>query len=508
MRLEILVEGVLKVGIITSRAARKIIEEIVRESGIDAVILELPVHAIGMLSTKTIAKIISAREELKERAAQSDILLVPGHVEGSTDVIARVVGRPVYKGTVSPAFIPEILSWLRSGGRLDTVLPAEKVIDLADYTRKWKVIEAYRISDLVVPLKPPPMVVVSEIPPGVSLDGLQRLVERLVGDGAEIISIGAGFDDSPEVLASKVSIATKAAHGKPVIAEAPTLEHAVSAVKSGAKGVILSANTALDITHDSIPRDTFVMVSDGGLDSLLEAVSSLKRKGFYKLALDPSLKPPMLGFVDSLTNYYKIVDLGYPLVFSAANIVEEVQADTHGVHAVLALMAAEVGASFYYVVEDSYKSYRSTAEAVEAVKYASASLGLKSTRAVMTKLFVVKQPNPPPKPVEVKGETVKVGYVEPSMDASGYAFIQVDHGRGLIRLTFHPRRGDPVTYEGVHPNSLLRALVRRFRISEEHAGYIGYELAKAELALRLGKTYIQDSPVLVPVWGESDDKGC
>jgi dihydropteroate synthase len=38
-------------------------------------------------------------------------------------------------------------------------------------------------------------------------------------------------------------------------------------------------------------------------------------------------------------------------------------------------------------------------------------------------------------------------------------------------------------------------------LEAEHAAYIGYELAKAEMALKLGKTYIQDEELLVTPWG-------
>lgn len=494
----------MRVGLITSRSARRIIEEVLRESGVEAVIVELPVHAIGMLKTRTIATILARRREALEAARSADVLLIPGHVEGDASEISKVVGKPVYKATVSPIYIPDIVRLLESGARLDTSRPAEEVVSLEDYTSKFKPSTAFTVGPVEIPLRPPPMVVIAEIPPSIPRGRVGRVAERLVKDGASMVAVGTAFDDTPGELGGKVAEILERVEGVPVVSEAPTLEHAYKAVEVGATGVIMSSSIALAAAKaGGIPEATFIIVSGENLASLVEAVKKLRENGYAMVAVDPSLSPPIIGLLPSLRRVEEAAStIEAPIVFSAANIIEEVQADTHSAHALLALIAAEAGASIYYVVEDSYKSYRSTAEAWEAVKYASASLALKGSRIPFSRLFVIKQPKPPSRPLRPGGKVVRVGYIEPEMDQAGYVHIQVDHERGVIMLTFYPRGGEPVTYEGVHPTSLLRALVRDHKVSLEHAGYIGFELAKAEEALTLGKTYIQDSPVIVPVWGE------
>ncbi|BAA81453.1 conserved hypothetical protein [Aeropyrum pernix K1] len=506
----LLLKEEIRVGLITSRSAKGLIEGILRESGQEAEVIDLPVHAIGMLSTKTIAKILRSRRDLLERARSVDILVIPGHVRGDAAVISKVVGRPVYKGTVSPVYIPDIMKILRSGGKLDTEKPAEEVVKLSDYTSKIVFREAFRVGSLRIPLKPPPLLVVAEIPPTVAEDGIAGLAARMERDGASMVAVGTGFDDDPQVVHEKVRTALSALKDSPVIAETPTLDHAYSALKAGASGVIMPVETAVRLASEKpLPGDAFIIVSGEQPEELAKAVESLRTSGYSKVAVDPSLSPPLLGLLESIERFRRASRLlNVPLVFSAANVAEEVQADSHGVHALLALMALEAGASIYYVVEDSYKSYRSTAEAAEAARYASAARTLFSPRIPLTRLFVVKQPRRPPNPVEPPGERVNVDYIPPSMDRTGYAHIQVDHERGVIMLTFYPAGGEPVTFEGRKPTSLLRALTSRFPVSSEHAGYIGYELAKAEIALALGKTYVQDSPVLVPVWGGLDEEGC
>jgi hypothetical protein len=48
----------------------------------------------------------------------------------------------------------------------------------------------------------------------------------------------------------------------------------------------------------------------------------------------------------------------------------------------------------------------------------------------------------------------------------------------------------------------LRARDQESTLSAEHAFYLGYEMARAELALHLGKNYVQDEPLKFGVLGE------
>jgi len=51
---------------------------------------------------------------------------------------------------------------------------------------------------------------------------------------------------------------------------------------------------------------------------------------------------------------------------------------------------------------------------------------------------------------------------------------------------------------------LARELCRTVNPEPEHAAYIGYELAKAEIALILDKNYTQDSPLFEDVRSRVD----
>jgi hypothetical protein len=48
------------------------------------------------------------------------------------------------------------------------------------------------------------------------------------------------------------------------------------------------------------------------------------------------------------------------------------------------------------------------------------------------------------------------------------------------------------------PFRLIREVLRQQAITPDHAFYLGYEMAKAVIALSLGKNYVQDEPLQ---WG-------
>jgi len=89
------------------------------------------------------------------------------------------------------------------------------------------------------------------------------------------------------------------------------------------------------------------------------------------------------------------------------------------------------------------------------------------------------------------GELIEVGRIEPNMDPAGHVKVYVEDRR--IGVSFFGKR--ELTVEGKDALSVGRKLLMETEISREHALYIGYELAKAEIASLLDKTYIQDKPL-------------
>ncbi len=494
----------MRIAVVTSRTAKPIIEEVLRGLQ-DVEIVALPVHAISFLDAEALARIIERNRDALSRLRRADVVLVPGSVKGDVSSVEKIVGKPVFKASKSPALLPSIISYVARGGSLSRVEPAESYVAVEG---SYDFEEAFSIGGVRVPLRPPPVVLAAEVPPGRAPGEASREASRLLRDGADILVVGVGFDEAPGVTGSRVEAVVEAARGAPVLSEAPSRLHAEAAVAGGASGLVVSASS-VEWALEVLPPRGALVVGSSDLDELGRAAARALEAGVKRVVLDPVLGLPLIGFVESLERIRKASSrFELPIAFTAANFVEEMEADTHGIHAVLAVAAVEAGASVYYVVEDSYKSYRSVAEAREALRLASEAARLRSTpRGLPSRLYVVKQPVRPPR--EDPGvEAERVGYVEPRWDRRGYVRVYVDHERGVIVAVYRLYTGRVVAaVEGRHAPSVARALVRAAGLDPEHAAYLGYELAKAELALALGKSYTQDEPVIVPVWGWLAEEG-
>jgi dihydropteroate synthase-like protein len=104
---------------------------------------------------------------------------------------------------------------------------------------------------------------------------------------------------------------------------------------------------------------------------------------------------------------------------------------------------------------------------------------------------------------EIEAETQVVMAAEKRepflFDPKGCFKIMIDRvNEAIVALYFSTSKRDkPVviikgkTAEGIHAKIVEMSLVTRL----DHAAYLGSELAKAEIALKTGKEYIQDSPL-------------
>ncbi|MCE4612802.1 MAG: dihydropteroate synthase-like protein [Desulfurococcales archaeon] len=491
----------MRIAVLTSKAARKAVEEVVsplKGEGVDIDVIDLPLPSISMHTTETLSLILRVSEEALSRAKKADVVLIPGVVRGDAKRISEVVGRPVYKAGRDLGTLPIVVSHLARGGTLDSVMPAEKVIGDLEPSISYE--PAFAIGRIEVPRRGPPVILVSEIPPSTRREDVGRVVRRMIDDGAQIILVGVSQDMDPGEMERRLSIA-RSAGAEAVFSEAPTIAHIRKALDWGVDGLSVSPSI-LEVASGLIDSKTAIVVGDRDLGRLKASLSFAVSVGIRRLIVDPVVGIPIIDLADSVARYAEASRLGPPMLFSAANALEEIDADTHGMHAVMAILSVELRASMYLVVEESYKSYRSTAEAREALRLATMAYARKAPpRGLYSRLFVVKQPSKPPRPHETsRGEMV--WYLPPRLDKRGYVEISVDHERGVITASYKLYRGrkEVVTVEGVHGPSIARALIRKAGLDPEHSAYLGYELCKAEIALRLGKSYVQDEPVIVPIW--------
>jgi len=109
-----------------------------------------------------------------------------------------------------------------------------------------------------------------------------------------------------------------------------------------------------------------------------------------------------------------------------------------------------------------------------------------------------KAPQRPAQPLERIEDVPSQGAPEAALEEPAYFKIEVDHVEGkIVVCAYTPSASKPEKcYRGERALQLLRRILVDFPgISKSHAGYLGAELSKAEVALATGKSYVQDEPL-------------
>jgi dihydropteroate synthase-like protein len=240
---------------------------------------------------------------------------------------------------------------------------------------------------------------------------------------------------------------------------------------------------------------------------LSEAVITLQEAGIQKiigdLVVEPLLTP---GLLEGLKAYQLFNQLypQIPLLFGVGNAVELIDADSPGVHAAMIALAREAGSCILHVPEYSDKAKRSVFEAVNA----SRMMFLAEKRGTVLKdlgldLLLLKEKRW--KELEYNASEEKntrilkgVGETEYHPDKKGWFKIQIDRNAEEIVATYFPSgSNEPDTViRGNDSRSIYQTIFREKLISNyDHAAYLGKELEKAAIALKLGRSYVQDSPL-------------
>ena len=84
-------------------------------------------------------------------------------------------------------------------------------------------------------------------------------------------------------------------------------------------------------------------------------------------------------------------------------------------------------------------------------------------------------------------------------DKTGWFNVHVDRDENKIVAVFYPAGGtEPsAVIKGDDARVVYQTIIREGLITKlDHAAYLGKELEKASIALKLGRSYVQDEPLL------------
>ena len=403
----------------------------------DVVVLRITVAAL--MTTPWIARFL-------ELPTGVDLVMLPGLVEGDPDVVRDRVGVSVVRG---PKDLREIPQWF---GRA-------------------AVAQDYGAWDIEI---------VAEInnAPRLSRPEIRAAADYFRASGADVIDIGLTPGRSFPELADVVRELTGA--GMRVSVDSFDAAEIRTGVEAGATLVLSVNGTNRDVARDlagSGARVVAIPDFGEGLDTIEPTLAELERWGvpYY---IDPVIEPIGFGFTASIERYAE-AHRRFPqaaLFMGIGNLTELTAADSTGVNAVLMAIAQETGVRAVLTTE----VIPWTRGAVREIDVA---------RRLMHYAVTQRQV---PKRIDDRLVTVKdpqiLTYSEEELRTLQASITDANYRIFTDRETI-----TVLNSERFVRGTDIQAIFDALAVTDAgHAFYLGKELAKAKLAITLGKTYRQE----------------
>ena len=491
----------MKVLFVTGKLAFDGVEEIVKEikKNIDADVLNLNYPVASLMTVDYIAERLK-RMKLKDY----DYIILPGLVSGDAKKIEEITKIKTFKGTEDYRDIPLVIDALEKGISLSSIYPADVIIGKIKEENVEEEIDkiekegnyAFEINGVKIPRFSPPFRIFIELDASKDEEFLIEEAER-VKEYVDVIVLGfPNGHENVEEIRNKVKKLSDL--GYKVAIDSASVNELIEGAKAGADFIFnLNEENLEDL--EVIKNKAFIIAplsTENRAEVTYEIYKKAKDKGFEKLILDPVLSPPMFGLVDSIIEYKKLRKMtDAPILMGILNATELIDADSVGVNALLTGIAGEIGIGNLLVMEHN-KTRWSSYETKIASKMISLAIKKKTLpKDLGLDLLILKDKKRMKREKEddkKDDNLIEINeHIEPKYMDKGFVRIYLEKDK--IDLEWLGR--DLIRIRGSDGLSIGRKLVELINVNSEHALYIGYELAKAEIALQLDKNYIQDRPL-------------
>ena len=430
-------------GRLAEPALRRVLAEMAPPFSYDVAVLKITVAAL--MTTRWIARCLDVPQG-------TDLILIPGLCEGDPQVMGDTFGVHVEKG---PKDVREIPSHF---GRAASA---------ANYGA-WDIEIVAEINNA----------------PRLSRNAIRRAAEYFRTSGADIIDIGCtpglAFPDLRPVVRELVEA------GMRVSVDTFDASEIRTAVDAGAE-LVLSVNSSnIGVAREIAGGGArVVVVPDPGeaLDTIEPSLRTLD-EWHVPYLVDPILEPIGFGFMASLERYAE-ARRRWPeaeMLMGTGNLTEMTAADSTGINAVLIAVCQELAVR--------------TVLTTEVIPWARGSVREIDVARRLMRYAVTERAIP--KGIDDRLVTVK--------DASVLTYTE-DELRELreavtdpnFRIFAGPDGITVLSSECFVRGTDIQEIFAQLGVDEAtHAFYLGKELAKASLAVALGKTYRQEGPL---AWG-------
>jgi dihydropteroate synthase len=440
-------EAPAKVLFVTGRLAepalRRVLEEMRPRFETEVAVLKITVAAL--MTTPWIARFL-------EVPPGTELILLPGLVEGETGILAERFGVRVEKGPKDLREIPRYFG------------QALAAIDYGPYDIE----------------------ILAEINNAAKLsrEAIRAAADYFQASGADVIDVGC----TPGVPFPALGDVVRELRGAGMRVSVDSFEPAEirAAVEAGAELVLSVNRSNREVAHElagSGARVVAIPDFGEGIETLPATIEALERWGVGYL-IDPVIEPIGFGFTASLERYAE-THRRYPeagQLMGVGNITELTSADTTGVHALLLAIAQETGVRAVL-----------TTEVIPWARGAVREIDI--ARRLM---FHAVRHRTLPKNVDDRLVTVKDPVIL-EYDEAELRRLHAEVKDPNFRIFTDRTTITVFNHELFVRGTDIQEIFAQLGVDEAtHAFYLGRELAKAKLAITLGKTYRQEGALS---WG-------
>ena len=485
--------------VVTGKLARNTVRASVKN---EADVLVLDIEVAAFVTPALLGRSISSKKY--------GLILIPGLASGDFSGLEYELGIPIRLGPKHAVDLGFVLQFAKS---LDfsSIVPACELL-----VEKKRSNAFVRVSELENNAISPfylktiklggnsRMKVMAEIVDAGNLEknDLSDKIVYFVERGADIIDLGISLDMSKANVSTAVETA-RSVMDIPLSVDTLDPDLINAAVDAGID-IVLSLNSGNipDVKDNIVSNSTAaVIIPDRteDLESLFNNMESARNSGITNIIADPVLEPAGHGLAESINRYYEFRkrDGTTPLFFGVGNVTELIDADSIGVHSILAGIAMELDASILFTPEFSHKAH----DSVNELKTASIMMMLARERGSAPKdlgidMLVIKEKRRrefgelPEAYVEAKGSE------KWHLDPAGCFIIELTSDEirnGKLYQGKIIARNNKNAIAGLTAKEILDTIIERGLVSRiDHAAYLGRELMKAEIALKFKRSYFQD----------------
>ena len=312
-----------------------------------------------------------------------------------------------------------------------------------------------------------------------TVDDMIARAREQVAKGADVIDIGCQPETPFPHLEDMVRGLVRC--GFKVSVDSGNVEELSRGAKAGAHYVLSLDEDTLDAVKGTKCVPILVPKPHGDLKSLIRAIDKATKKKIKHIA-DPVLDPIHFGFTESIQRYAEL-RRSRPkceIMMGTGNLTELTDADSQGVTAMLLGICSELKIRNVLIVQVSPHTRRTIEE----------------HDAVRRLMFRAREDESLPKGYGGGLLSLHDLVPYPQSDAeiaAGATEVKDDNFRIQVAeegVHIYSRQGHNVAQD---PFDLFPKL--GIDADGAHAFYLGYELAKAEIARALGKRYAQDNPL-------------